>query len=670
MAKERCVKKSFQDSLEDIKERMKEKRTKKLAKAATVSKALSSKVKIINNSTTTVKSLQANNKALALALEAEKYKSRQAQDLGLHLKRELQRLMFEIFVLRRKLNTQGDNSSTEKLASLREIISKVTQNLLETANLLGPAHDLCSSNGNLTRTSSSTEMKRSTPAFEPPEALAEMCEPVSDVGHVLEAGSVPSRRRRQESSEKMTAGNPSSKARTSSSSQRISTLEKPELEAERENTVFKNVSIRRRGSNLNVCIEEASVVKSPGQNQNLHSRCDVFEELIPPDRCDEVVDMHPGQSPSKEDLISFANSCQISSSTPEPKPKQSRPLKGKTDSRAGREKVRKGKTEGQTHAQLKKPWEKSKPRTRSKSRERGASKPTVSKDKMNNSLNSGDTYDFACEESVHLTPFRQTKLGSDPEDKEPVNDQSTASDSSSGNEALNDSLYVPAKSKAKNRNVEKSMPSLPLRPRSKRNKNLQQQYDERTESKDREQDKPDVARGKKNRASGRSSLEAASKSSVADERTKGGQQDVFRPKCIKTEENSELNVEERVVRDDPFHSTDRNICDFEGGSAAHRICLSDVTNLCRSSRNTESKKHSFPFSDSDRKISEDPVRKRRCTELVNYAEPSLSRKLRRGDPFTNSEFLLSPIYKSNNPKRKSTNRKSLARYNEAFVGCR
>lgn len=66
-----------------------------------------------DNTTTTVKSFQANNKALALALEAEKFKTRQAQDLILHLKRDQQRLMFDIFLLKRKLNMQQGSNQAE-----------------------------------------------------------------------------------------------------------------------------------------------------------------------------------------------------------------------------------------------------------------------------------------------------------------------------------------------------------------------------------------------------------------------------------------------------------------------------------------------------------------------------------------------------------------------------
>ncbi|XP_056375941.1 shugoshin 1 isoform X2 [Hyla sarda] len=612
MAKERCVKKSFQDSLEDIKERMKEKRTKKLSKVATVNKPLSAKVQIISNTSVTVKSFQANNKALALALEAEKCKTRQAQDLILHLKREHQRLMFEIFMLRRKLNMQqGNNSSEAKLESLKEIIAKVTHNLLETANLLGPAHALCSSSGSQASTPASVEVKRSTPSpIVAPEPLAEMCKPAPDAQRnfrrVLE-GAIPGKRRRQEeTSEKGTSGNRISKGRTFSSSQRKSEHEKPEEEAEYDNSFLKNVSLRRRASSLNVCIEESSIVKSLEEEQNLDSRCGVFDKeiILPAEEGlnnDDVMDMYSNESPSKEEFIPFTDNCQISSSTPEPKAKQTQSVKAKMESRPGREKVRRGKADGQPPVPLKKPWEKSKPRARSKSRERGASRPVASKDKVNTSINSGDAYDFAFEESIHVTPFRQTKPSSNPEEnEEPVQEQSIKS-SSSSDEELNDSLYVPAKAKAKNGNGEKNPAALPLRPRSKRNKELQQQCVEQTENKSSEQ-------------------------------TKQGES--------------------------------------EGNSAALRVSLMDVTNLSSGSGSTESKKHSFPFADDNRKVSGSFMRKRRCTVTINYAEPNLSKKLRRGDPFTDTEFLLSPIFKNGDPKRKSINRKSLAKYNEAFVGCR
>ncbi|XP_073534067.1 shugoshin 1 isoform X3 [Phyllobates terribilis] len=610
MAKERCVKKSFQDSLEDIKERMKEKRTKKLAKVATVSKALSTKVKIIGNSSVTVKSFQVNNKALALALEAEKCKSRQAQDLILQLKHEHQRLMYEIFLLRRKLTMQqGNRSSDTKFASLKEIIGKVTHNLLETANLLGPAHALCSSDGSQSSSPASGAVKSMPPTpLLVPEPLPQTCEPVSDAqrnfSHVLERGSRPGGRSRQEeSSEKTTSGNQKSKE----------------------------------------------------------------EVIVPAEECfnDKVMDMSPIQSPLKEEFHPFTNHCQISSSTPDPKPKPSQRPKAKTESRTGREKVIKGKADSQGPVPLKKPWEKSKPRARSKSRDRGASKPVVPKDKMNSSLNSGDAYDFVCEESVHVMPFRQTKLDSHPpENEEPDHEQSVKSSSSSSDEP-NDSLYVPTKAKVKSRNVEQNTAPLPLRPRSKRNKHLPQTCAEKTENKGSEQVKPDAARRKKK---ARSSTKGTEETDVklADDVTERRREVGSLPRGRKKEENAKLSIH---VQKNLVHSTDKNMCELEGTSAAPRFSLSDVTNVSTSSGGTDHKKHSFPFPD-DRKISAGSMRKRRCTVTVSYAEPSLNKKLRRGDPFTDTEFLRSPVFKNSDSKLKSMNRKSLARYNEAFVGCR
>ncbi|KAM4027784.1 shugoshin 1 isoform 2-T3 [Anomaloglossus baeobatrachus] len=644
MAKERCVKKSFQDSLEDIKERMKEKRTKKLAKVATVNKALSTKVKIIGNSSLTVKSFQANNKALALSLEAEKSKCRQALDLILQLKRDQQRMMIEIFLLRQKLNMQQGQRSSDSPTSTPPSVTVKTTTVM-------------------------------TPHLAP-EPLAQMCESACETprnfSHVLERGPRPGRRSRQEeSSEKMTPGTQKSKAWKLGSGHPKSDVEK--TDSETENSFFKNVSIRRRVSSLNVCIEESPMVKSVDEEQNFNSKCDIFAEeiILPAENCcipsgnDEVMDMFPCQSPSNGEYLPFTNHYLISSSTPEPKINQSQSLKEKTASRTGREKVSKGKGDSQGSVPLKKPWEKPKPRARSKSRDRSANKPIIVKDKMNSSLNSGDAYDFVFEESVHVMPFRQTKMDSPPpENEEPDNDRSMKSSSSSSDEQ-NDSLYVPTKVKTKSRNVEQNTAPLPLRPRSKRNKQVQQPCAEKTENKETEQVKQDVPRRKKKLSTKGSVKTNVKPADYATERRR----EIYLPKGVRTEEHAKLDIDVQTAQENPVHSTDRNMCAQEGTSAAQRFSLTDVTNLSTKSGSNDFKKHSFPFSD-ERKMPVSGMRKRRCTMTVNYAEPNLNKKLRRGDPFTDTEFLCSPIYKNSDPKRNSVSRKSLARYNEAFVGCR
>lgn len=254
--------------------------------------------------------------------------------------------------------------------------------------------------------------------------------------------------------------------------------ESSETETTDQMSYFKNVSLRRRASSLNVCIEESSMDNLIVGNHTLSSKIEVPEPkpIVSLENsfyksCNrENMDTCLNQSPSKEDIVPFTKLSQICSSTPEPKTKQM--PKGKNESRAGREKARKSKTDGGGSVLLKKPWEKTKTRARSKSRERGAGKSGATNDKMNSSLNSGDAYDFVFEESIHLTPFRQSKQSKNPEEnKDP--EQENNKSSCTSEEESDDSLYLPSKIKSRNQSSEKITASLPLRPRSKRSK-LQQ----------------------------------------------------------------------------------------------------------------------------------------------------------------------------------------------------
>lgn len=60
-----------------------------------------------------MKIFQANNRALALALEEERNKMREAQDIILYLKKEYQGLKFQNFDLQRKLKLHQKNQHAE-----------------------------------------------------------------------------------------------------------------------------------------------------------------------------------------------------------------------------------------------------------------------------------------------------------------------------------------------------------------------------------------------------------------------------------------------------------------------------------------------------------------------------------------------------------------------------
>lgn len=141
MVKERVQKKSYQQSLEDIKEKMKERRTKRLANASApimrrarminksngkdvlslcqwlilhiknkhnegddfVNHYMQCLLLVGNNAHNIMKSIQMNNTSLAVALQAEKEKVRQANAVILQLKRDQQALFLHLLLLKRKL---------------------------------------------------------------------------------------------------------------------------------------------------------------------------------------------------------------------------------------------------------------------------------------------------------------------------------------------------------------------------------------------------------------------------------------------------------------------------------------------------------------------------------------------------------------------------------------
>lgn len=113
MVKERCQKKSFQDSLEDIKQQIKEKRNKTLTEVGKRKSFIVAPCQVPTNTSTLLKSYQDNNRLLVLALENEKSKVREAQDIILALRRECYYLTCQLYTLKERLTSQQSEETAQ-----------------------------------------------------------------------------------------------------------------------------------------------------------------------------------------------------------------------------------------------------------------------------------------------------------------------------------------------------------------------------------------------------------------------------------------------------------------------------------------------------------------------------------------------------------------------------
>lgn len=124
MVKERCQKKSFQDSLEDIKKRMKEKRNKNLAEVGKRKSFIVAPCQVPTNTSTLLKNYQDNNRLLVLALENEKSKVREAQDIILQLRRECFYLACQLYTVKEKLTSQqSEDIDQNRKGCISEVFS-------------------------------------------------------------------------------------------------------------------------------------------------------------------------------------------------------------------------------------------------------------------------------------------------------------------------------------------------------------------------------------------------------------------------------------------------------------------------------------------------------------------------------------------------------------------
>ncbi|XP_056153944.1 shugoshin 1 [Lampris incognitus] len=674
MAKDRVQKKSFQQSLEVIKQRVREKMTKRLESA---SKPRSGRTTMINttrakaNQHTILKGVQLNNKALALALQEEKEKVRQANDVIMHLRREQQTLFFHLVMLKRKINEQELLAS----ASRRESVKRPS----ESSNCADSSRRKQISPNNEKHVMSETLAVCSEPHREELEEDNRLPTITPGVGAEKERIDVLSRFG-ESTTETPTVIPGDTQQRVNTRKTYLQAAEHlGQTECGTQLILPHTVGVRRQQADRTrrrcqyvpeqrLLNKEYPVMPLEAVVGDLPEDMEVLIES--PIHSDDRT-----QSQSQQELAKPICSEEFQQSTPEPAPaqstnqqqphrKQAQQLGPKPEPEPHRqERGRKPK-----QVPLKKPWEN--PRARSKSRNRSTTrvKTAVSPqgDKLNTSQGFNDTFDFNCFEEVHLTPFRakaETKQPASPIQVEaqqrgqtPIPSQAPGSlepESSltSTSSESEDSLYVPQKAWRGHSFTDRTE-AIPTRRRcqsteteQRGNIPQQQEMPEPHREELKEDDLLPITLG----------VEAEMES--IDILSRFGDFITETPTVL--------------PGDTPQRANTHKTCGFGVRRAGKRSSLCDVTNMSPAAYRR------FPSTSDARCSTPTAARKRRSTIRVDYKEPSLNAKLRRGDKFTDLQFLGSPIFKNKSARRsvqksrKSvTSRKSYQNYNESFVGCR
>ncbi|NXH41712.1 SGO1 protein, partial [Dicaeum eximium] len=583
--------KSFKDSLSDIKQRMREKRTQKWSRLGKTTQFSTVKAKRATNNSNKVKILQANNRDLALSLQEQKLKLREAEATILQLRKDYHILKAQMFDLQRNHRFQQEQGHVEnRLSALNEIISKVSQNLLDSVTLLGPAKNLCSIDMVLNTTfaifsrgplkcvlEDGPVLPSEMEAGGDRNSLSKICvESDSDISFTK---IIPSE------------GQPSDFQLNNT---------EPELENVSSSVKFgfgsmlpKSVSTRRHFSKMRnpgvFCTVVLDRLEEPDSVKELSEQNEIrLEESLEKCATENINTAVPHLNENKVD--SELALRQKSSGTTQFKLKRNSDRKqpeskSRENPQQRKEKRQKGKLE----------W----PLT-SQQRPGKLGKET-SKEKVNFLGGINDAYDFHLEESVHLTPFRQSKVNdsdTEVEDEEDSAETNTIESSSTAGDS-DDSLYEPYKSKSKKRrsSVDES-PTSPIHPRPRSKRCLAQ-----------------------------------------------------REQKLCHEEETENKLSDKSIRQ-PSEPSRGHLCDVTNTAAA--LPSTGDAEIVPKGEGLQS-----------------PKRQRRsCTVTVSYKEPSIAGKLRRGDPFTDTKFLCSPIFKpKKDAKRHSHKRDSMKRYNEKLVSC-
>ncbi|XP_028316819.1 shugoshin 1 isoform X2 [Gouania willdenowi] len=642
MVKERAQKKCIQQSLEDIKVRMKEKRNKRLASASAPGRGRSRIMSQCSGSNSThsiLMGVQLNNKALAVAVQAEKEKVRQASAVILQLKREQQAMFLHLLLLKKKLKEQKALTACALERKSPKSFDQPQQHMLSERKRSGEMLDelqLCKASpiyADHQHSKMNGELDKQVPL-------------PSTVGVRHRRAEAKSRRR----------------------SERV-----------RESIQQSHVGF--------VALTSSPIFTDPESLAPASQQAE--PEMAAP--CDTVEPQHSTPEPAPPQKTQSRKQNQHHT-RPKPEPAAKKPERGRKPERGP----------------LKKPWENPKPRTRSKSRDRSATRakaaPASQGNKLNTSLGFNDTFNFDCEETVHVTPFRakvddgQSSTPTREELSQEEHEQAEAAPAAlkvsetgttSPSSESEDSLYVPQRTKHRRSSPDRMKRVITRRRRDSREIQPTQSNAPKqgfTVFTD-EASGPITAECK----SGKAHLHPSADFSFSNSPNNTEQEQPMEPVGGNLD-NSLPAVSPLVMHlDGVLSNFGETSCEapavlahqtpqrrkknkkFGLGvrSAGRGLSLCDVTNLSPAAY----RKFSRP-SDA-RSSTPVPARKRRCTMTVNYKEPSLSSKLRRGDKHTDLQFLSSPIFKQKSDRRSvQKSRSSLSgqppfnKYNESFVGCR
>lgn len=362
---------------------MKEKRNKNLAEIGKRKSLIAAPCQIITNTSTLLRNYQDNNRMLVLALENEKSKVREAQDIILQLRRECYYLTCQLYTLRGKLTSQ----QTEEPAQDQEVCpsgldpnsDNNTGDLIVTDLPQVPLQD--------------ADFPRQGESFQTEEQTLTISQ--DRLGFDLDSGEDKSA---DHILPRTVSLRRSLKKHVNAPSQfnalddfGINYLSKQSLELERIGFVdpLANVHILENVGQ-NVCQWTTDAVNSS-------------PKLI-----------HPGQSTkTKEDILD--------------KSEQTKSKHGDAQRRKREEKRKANRRKSKSVSKYK--------------GSKSENKKTVSKKQLEKSVTSNDAYNFNSEEGVHLTPFRQ-KMSSDSKREENSNESEVSTyESSSGDDS--DDLYLP-----------------------------------------------------------------------------------------------------------------------------------------------------------------------------------------------------------------------------------